>query len=441
MTTPNGREDTQMKLTKSITYGVLFGYLSLLSPAYAKEAPKPVSGAAAPARFPPAPRPTPKPEPKPETVKPPPAPPVAKAKAEAPRVEVVFVLDTTGSMGGLIEGAKEKIWSISNEIMRGKPAPEVKIGLVAYRDKGDDYVTKTTDLTGDLDKVYSILMGFDANGGGDGPEHVNQGLKDAIETMSWSKDKKAVKMIFLVGDAPPHEDYGDQFTHKSLAKKAIEKGIVVNTIRCGTDPTTETFWQAIALAADGSYFSIEQTGGMAAVATPYDTELAELGAKLDTNTVSYGETKEREEAEKARNFAADSAAGAASEVAAARAVAKGLSSSSGSLAYTNDVISELEAGRIKIADVKAENLPAEVQKLSAPERTKYLEGKLAERKELRAKIQAADKKRNEYIAEQEKKAEEAAKESPSAAPAAPKSFDRAVRESIHKEGKKNGIDY
>ena len=66
-------------------------------------------------------------------------------------MEVVFCLDTTGSMGGLIEGAKEKIWSICNQIAGGKPTPDLKVGLVAYRDKGDDYVTKVYDLTDDLD--------------------------------------------------------------------------------------------------------------------------------------------------------------------------------------------------------------------------------------------------------------------------------------------------
>src|SRR5687768_687589 len=75
-----------------------------------------------------------------------------------PQVEVVFVLDTTGSMGDLLEGAKKKIWSIASEIARGKPSPRLKIGLVAYRDKGDAYVTKVTDLNEDLDKVYADLL-------------------------------------------------------------------------------------------------------------------------------------------------------------------------------------------------------------------------------------------------------------------------------------------
>src|SRR5262249_40991535 len=87
-----------------------------------------------------------------------------------PRVEVVFCLDTTGSMGGLIEGAKQKIWAISNQIANGKPTPDLKIGLVAFRDRGDEYITKVFDLTDDLDAVHGHLKEFKAAGGGDEPE-------------------------------------------------------------------------------------------------------------------------------------------------------------------------------------------------------------------------------------------------------------------------------
>lgn len=90
-----------------------------------------------------------------------------------PRVEVAFVLDTTGSMGGLIEGAKRRIWSIARRIGEGRPRPELRIALVAYRDKGDLYVTRTYDFTADMDEVFDRLSAFRAEGGGDGPEHVS----------------------------------------------------------------------------------------------------------------------------------------------------------------------------------------------------------------------------------------------------------------------------
>src|ERR1700749_1877076 len=71
-----------------------------------------------------------------------------------PTVEVAFVLDTTGSMGGLIEGAKRKIWSIATAIVDSNPDADIRMGLVAYRDIADEYVTKSFDLTTDIQDLY-----------------------------------------------------------------------------------------------------------------------------------------------------------------------------------------------------------------------------------------------------------------------------------------------
>src|SRR5438132_1097405 len=88
----------------------------------------------------------------------------AVANQTKPRIEVCFVLDTTGSMGGLIEGAKQKIWSIANEMISTKPTPELKLGLIGYRDRGDEYVVKSFQLTDDIDSIYGHLRDFKAIG-------------------------------------------------------------------------------------------------------------------------------------------------------------------------------------------------------------------------------------------------------------------------------------
>jgi Mg-chelatase subunit ChlD len=129
--------------------------------------------------------------------------------AEKPRIEVAFVLDSTGSMGGLIEGAKQKIWSIANDFVNRKPSPDLRIGLVTYRDRGDEYITKSFDLTDDIDSVYTNLRSFSAGGGGDGPESVNQALTDAVHKLHWSQGDGVLRVIFLVGDYPPHMDYAN----------------------------------------------------------------------------------------------------------------------------------------------------------------------------------------------------------------------------------------
>jgi hypothetical protein len=120
------------------------------------------------------------------------APPAVASPAA---FEVVFVLDTTGSMSGLIEGAKQKIWAIASHIQEAENAPEVRMGLVGYRDRGDDYVTKVTPLTSDIDAVHADLMQYQANGGGDTPESVNEALNRAFSEIQWSQDEDVVRLV------------------------------------------------------------------------------------------------------------------------------------------------------------------------------------------------------------------------------------------------------
>ncbi|MCA9297419.1 MAG: VWA domain-containing protein, partial [Phycisphaerales bacterium] len=173
-------------------------------------------------------------------------------------IDVVFVLDTTGSMGGLIEAAKQKIWSIANVIATAEPRPSIRLGLVGYRDRGDDYVTVRLDLTEDLDAVYEKLMGFAAAGGGDAPESVNQALHEAITEFAWTEGDEALKLVYLVGDAPPHMDYEQDVPYVESCSKAAASGIIINTIQCGGQAETTPIWQEIARLAEGQYFAIEQ---------------------------------------------------------------------------------------------------------------------------------------------------------------------------------------
>src|ERR1051325_1189153 len=189
--------------------------------------------------------------------------PSSAAKIETekarPRIEVCFVLDTTGSMGGLIEGAKQKIWSIANEMISAKPTPELKLSLIGYRDKGDAYVVKSFPLTDDIDAIYAHLREFAADGGGDTPESVNEALAEAINKTSWSQDRDVLKIIFLVGDAPPHMDYADGPKYADLCRIACKKDLIINTVQCGSMSETTPIWQEIAKLYEGRYAAIAQT--------------------------------------------------------------------------------------------------------------------------------------------------------------------------------------
>jgi len=345
--------------------------------------------------------------------------PVQEKPETPPQVEVVFVLDTTGSMGGLLEGAKKKIWSIASEIARGKPTPRLKIGLVAYRDKGDAYVTRVTELNEDLDKVYGELLAFRADGGGDGPENVRQAMHDALTKIAWSKDKATLRIMFLVGDAPPHFDYTDVPTVEELCLTSVKAGIIVNTVRCGPNAETGKVWKQIADRSEGTFFSIDQTGGVVAIATPFDKELGELSDKLGGTVVGFGDARRREALARSEG----GAKGYEGEAKADRAVAK-----AASLRHSeDDLIDAIREKRVKLEELKDEQLPEELKKMAPEERKAHLEKKSKEREELRKKIVELSKKRDEFLADELKKR------------GAKDSFDSSVLEALSEQAGKKGI--
>jgi len=329
------------------------------------------------------------------------------AKKERETIEVCFVLDTTGSMGGLIEGAKQKVWSIANEILASKPTPDLRIGLIGYRDRKEAYVTQVHDLSEDIDDIYAKLMKFQAQGGGDTPESVNQALHDAVTKIKWDKSKKVLKLVFLVGDAPPHMDYQDDVKYPEVCKQAVKKDLIINTVQCGNMASTTPVWKEIAKLAEGDYVAIAQTGGVAAISTPVDAEIAKLNRELGVTVVAYGTKAKREVVEGKINLAKE----AKEEVAADRLSvlsfkSKSLAAHSGvgakgfSSAYVDgggDLVDELASGRVDFDDVEQEKLSEKVREMSKEERKQYLEEQVAKRKELQKKLDELLTKRRDFV--------------------------------------------
>ena len=333
-----------------------------------------------------------------------------KKKGKKPKketIEVCFVLDTTGSMGGLIEGAKQKIWAIANEILASEPTPNLRIGLIGYRDRKEAYVTQVHDLSDDIDDIYAKLMKFQAQGGGDTPESVNQALHEAVTKIKWNKSKKVLKLIFLVGDAPPHMDYQDDVKYPEICKMAVKKNLILNTVQCGNMASTTPIWKEIAKLAEGDYVAIAQSGGVAAISTPVDAEIAKLNRELGVTVVAYGRAELRDIVEEKLKNATE----AKDEVAADRlsvlsfkskAVAEvsGVEAKGFSSAYVDgggDLVDELASGRVDFDDVEQEKLSEKVRKMSKEERKQYLEEQVAKRKELQKKLDELLTKRRDFV--------------------------------------------
>jgi Mg-chelatase subunit ChlD len=360
-----------------------------------------------------------------------------QAKDSRPQIEVVFVLDTTGSMSGLLEGAKRKIYSIASRIAQGRPTPRLKVGLVAYRDVGDDYVTKRFDLSEDLDTVFSNLRGFQAGGGGDTPEHVGRGLGEAVSKLSWSQDREVMKVIFLVGDAPPAERK-DDWNFKHWAKRAKDKHIVVNTVRCGSDGETEVAWRFASKLTDGTFDSIDQSGGMVAVATPYDAELAKVNAELASKTLYTGKAEvqaaNRARADAMASLAPEAAAERISYMKKTRAAAKPSGSAAPAAMAMESSAPEAVGGAVDLvtqptalASVKDDELPAELKGLDKDARAAKVKQLAEEKKALEARAAKLAADRDAWTAKNVAEKEDA--------------FDANVMKGVKAQAAKHGLTY
>ena len=355
------------------------------------------------------------------------------AQPGKPRIEVCFVLDTTGSMGGLIAGAKEKIWSMANEIISAKPTPEVRIGLIAYRDKTDAYTTKVYPLSNDIDDIYAKLMAFKAQGGGDTPESVNQALNEGVTKMEWSKDQKVLKIIFLVGDAPPHMDYKQDVKYMDSCKLAMKKDLIINTIQCGNMAATTPIWMEIARNAEGKFARILQDGGVMAIVTPFDKEIAANNVRLGRTVTVYGDARMQRFAASKNALALSAPAAASADRLHYLSKAKEKDAKAAEVISGGGDLTDLLANdKLKFADIEEKKLPENVRKMNKKDREAYLTKQVEERKKLQTELNALLKKRSTFIITKKAELKKAGKGD---------GFDEKVGGFIREQAAKKGFRY
>jgi len=350
------------------------------------------------------------------------------AAAEAkPVVEVGFVLDTTGSMGPLIEGAKRKIWSIATAIVDANPDAEIRMGLVAYRDLGDEYVTKTYALTTDIQDLYAQLLEFKARGGGDWPESVNEALHIGVDNFSWSFGSETYRILFLVGDAPPHMDYAQDMKYPDVLRLALQKEIVVNAVQAGGARDTERVWREIAQMGQGRYIPIPQDGGhLVIIETPYDIEIIELQRQINGTVIPYGPPQQRSQVEEKTRQLAAAPAPAASDMASYLNKRGRAGLAAEAVTGNGDLVADVAAKRQNLATLGADQLPESLRALKPEERQTAIDQRMAQRKALTERMTALVQKRDQYVLEQRKKAPTRTADS----------FDRAIEETLRAQIKR-----
>lgn len=347
----------------------------------------------------------------------------APPPADKPKIDIVFCIDCSGSMGPVIETAKQKVWAIVNQVARAKPSPELRIGLIGYGNAMGPF--RTFPLSSDLDEVYKNLLPFDDRLGGD--EFVGLAIHKATTEMKWAEGKQVMKVIYVVGNETAHQGPAE-FDYTRTAPAAITKGIMVNAIYCGdydyaTAPPT---WKEFAKLADGTYMEIAGQGGAVTVATPFDQQLTDLSGKINTTYVGYGMQRGDKLAQQVANDqqAAHYNLSSAADRAGSKASAQ----------YYNgnwDLVDAVRSKDFDLKKLKEEELPEELRKLKPEERAAYVEKKSKERDEISAQIKELAAKRDAYIKEEvQKKGLDSNK-----------GFDQAVRKSITEQAAKNGFEF
>ncbi|MEW5951977.1 MAG: VWA domain-containing protein [Elusimicrobia bacterium] len=342
-------------------------------------------------------------------------------------IQIALLLDTSSSMDGLINQAKTHLWKIVNELAGSSKKGDASIVQVALYEYGNNsipkekgYIRQISPFTSDLDKISKQLFELKTNGG---EEYCGQAVKEAVENLKWSKKDDVYKAIFVAGNEPYTQGPVSFEEASALAKS---KGIFVNTIFCGSKQQGIAMqWKRGAELTDGEYANIDQNFQIADISAPQDREISETASKLNETFVPYGEKGKKSFEEKKEMDMKMNTAPAA--IAYERA-AYGASKSAAQANSQWDLISALETGALKRSEIKKEELPENLAKMSDKELNEHIDAKLKEREETKKKLIKLKQERDEYI---KSKNENQQKET----------LDNRIIEIIRKQASKKGYSF
>lgn len=354
-----------------------------------------------------------------------------KRAANAPRIELALLLDTSNSMDGLINQARAQLWKVVNDLATAEKngkTPDLRVALYEYGNQGlpsdGGFVREVLGFTDDLDKVSQELFALTTNGG---DEYCGRVIESATQSLKWSDNNDDLKLIVIAGNEPFTQG---PVPYTKACSEAIAKGIVINTIFCGDRAEgIQTKWEDGAKLADGTYSNINQDQQIAEIQTPFDAELARLGGQINTTFLFFGRTEAR--LSLATNQAAQdsNAAGLGDAIAAERAATKG----GRAYSFQSDLVERFTTDKEVLSQLKDEELPPELADKPVEERKKILEQKSAEREKIQKQISELSEKRKAYIAEERKKqAASGVKE---------KSLDEALIDALRTQAEKKDFSF
>ncbi|MEW6072027.1 MAG: vWA domain-containing protein [Planctomycetota bacterium] len=342
-----------------------------------------------------------------------------------PDIDLAICLDTSGSMDGLLESAKQRIWAIVNDLALARPLPHLRVALLTYGNDGHDpqrgWVVVDVPLTEDLDEISRQLFALTTNGG---TELVGRVLKTATDQLAWSDSPAALKLIVVAGNETADQD--QEVPYRAAASAAIARGVLVNAIYCGS-PADELApgWHEIARLADGQFATIDQAEGTVTIETPFDARLVELSAAVNRTYIPIGRAGGLGAA---NQVAQDRNASALnSEAAAARAIAK-----NGSLYFCAwDLLDGLKSRQMRLEDVPERDLPMNMQVMRPGERAAYVRRMQDQRERIRRQIEELTVQRQGFLDAERSKL----------GPAEDRALDRALRRAIRAQAEARGFRF
>jgi hypothetical protein len=349
-------------------------------------------------------------------------------KKSPPRVQMAILLDTSNSMDGLIDQARTQLWRIVNEFIDARKdgqRPRLEVALYEYGNSGlsaeGGYIRQVLPFTDDLDKVSEMLFALKTNGGS---EHCGQVIERATEDLAWSAAPEDLRVIFIAGNEPFTQGPVEP---AAACRRAIARSITVNTIHCGPDAAgVATGWRDGALLADGTYLSIDQNQKVAHVDAPQDAEIARLGVQLNETYLPYGSDAARGAANQSAQDA--NAAGAGAGTAVSRAVAK---ASENYLNASWDLVDAVSQGRVKIEELKSEELPEAMKKMGPAERRGHLDAMAKARQEIQQRVTRLNQERTKYVEQELRKRAAAGEET----------LDSAIIKTVREQATRRGFGF
>lgn len=308
-------------------------------------------------------------------------------------VELAICLDTSGSMDGLINSARQKLWTIVNDLARAEPTPTLRVALLSFGNDGNNaengWVKVETPFTEDLDTVSQKLFALTTNGG---TELVGRVVQTSLQELDWTSSDGALRMIFVAGNESADQD--DQVAARTICKEATERGIDVSSIYCvfgDDDSEVLPGWRELGRLGNGEFAMIDQDNGSVVIATPYDQTLIRLSAELNETYIPFGDAGEAGCSNQAAQDA--NAAQLNSANAASRAATK-----AGKLYSCGwDLVDAIRNGDVDLAKVDAKDLPEDMRQLTYAQRVARVEAMQQRRTEIQGQINELDPRRQALL--------------------------------------------